>query len=56
MAAPPRTIAALREAFSGVGVYDGLELKIKNHETRHVYRDPQLLITGSAELAFTVAP
>jgi len=56
MAAPPRTIAALREAFSGVGVYDGLELKIKNDETRHVYRDPQLLITGSAELAFTVAP
>jgi hypothetical protein len=51
---PPASVKSLREAFADVGVYDGLELKIKNEDTRHVYHDPQLLITGSTELAFTV--
>lgn len=44
-----------RKAFSAVAVYDGLELKIKGHKARHVYRDPAMLITGSASLTFRVA-
>jgi hypothetical protein len=54
MSKPPGSIAVLRKAFSGVGVYDGLELKIKGEPTRRVYRDPAQLITGSARLAFRV--
>ena len=51
---PPATPAALRKAFSAVGVYDGLELKIKGHKARHIYRDPAQLITGGAKLVFRV--
>jgi hypothetical protein len=51
---PPRSIAALRKAFDGVSVYDGLELKIQGETTRRVYRDPAELITGSARLVFQV--
>ena len=54
MTKPPASIAALRKAFSGVGVYDGLELKIRGEPTRRIYRDPAQLITGSARLAFRV--
>jgi hypothetical protein len=54
MTKPPGSIAALRKAFRSVGVYDGLELKIKGEPTRRVYRDPAQLITGSARLAFRV--
>jgi hypothetical protein len=51
---PPTSIAALRTAFRGIGVYDGLELKIKGEPTRRIYRDPAQLITGSARLVFQV--
>jgi hypothetical protein len=51
---PPTSIAALRTAFRGVAVYDGLQLKIKGEKTRKVYRDPAQLITGSAKLVFNV--
>jgi hypothetical protein len=54
-APPPASVNSLREAFANIGVYDGLELKIRGEDTRDVYRDPALLISGSAQLTFTVA-
>jgi hypothetical protein len=52
---PPKTPAALRKAFAGVAVYDGLSLKIHGEKTKRVYRDPSTLITGSVKLRFVVA-
>ncbi|HUO73748.1 MAG TPA: hypothetical protein VMU39_23455 [Solirubrobacteraceae bacterium] len=52
---PPVSLGALRKAFAGVGVYDGLVARFGGAESRHAYRDPNLLITGTARLVFQVA-
>jgi hypothetical protein len=44
----------LRKKFTAVGVYDGLDLRIKGETTKRLYRDPGQLITGSATLLFNV--
>ena len=51
---PPASVAALRRKFTAVGVYDGLDLRIKGETTKRLYRDPGQLITGSATLLFNV--
>jgi hypothetical protein len=52
----PATPAALRKAFSDVSVYDGLTARIRGEKSQRIYRDPSLLITGSAKLKFLVRP
>jgi hypothetical protein len=52
---PPRSLAELRKAFAGVGVYDGLDVRFGQRKPRHIYRDPSMLINGSAKLVFRVA-
>ncbi len=53
--APPASLAALRQQFSAIAQYDGLQVKFGDGSARHVYRDPNLLINGSARLVFQVA-
>jgi hypothetical protein len=50
----PASLTAVRNQFAAFGPYDGLDLSLAGHPTRHVFRDPALLILGSAPLVFTV--
>jgi hypothetical protein len=53
---PGASLKALRKAFTGVGNYDGLQARFGHGKARHLFRDPALLITGQAKLAFVVTP
>jgi hypothetical protein len=50
----PASLAVLRHQFAGVAAYDGLDLSLAGRATRRLFRDPSLLILGSAPLSFTV--
>jgi hypothetical protein len=50
----PTSLASLRKQFAGIGIYDGLQARLGGHTSAHVYRDPALLITGHARVAFVV--
>ena len=50
----PMSLAALRTQFAAVAPYDGLDLSLNGHPARHLFRDPALLILGSAPVAFMV--
>jgi hypothetical protein len=45
---PPSSVAALRRAFTAIGTYDGLRARIAPLPAQNLYRDPNLMITGSA--------
>ncbi len=47
---PPSSIAQLRHQFDSIPPYDGLIARISGHRPIHAYRDPALLIAGSAKL------
>jgi hypothetical protein len=51
---PPASLAALKKAIAAVPGYDGLSVVFAKHQPLHAFRDPKLLITGSAPLAFDV--
>jgi hypothetical protein len=51
---PPHTIAALRKAFAATSTYDGLAVRFGHRKRVRAFRDPALLVTGSAKLAFRV--
>ena len=51
---PPASLAALKAAFAAVPGYDGLRVAFAKQKPRHAFRDPKLLITGSAPLTFDV--
>jgi hypothetical protein len=52
---PPATsIASLRAQFAGLSNYDGVTATVGRRRLERVYRDPSLLITGSAELPLFV--
>jgi hypothetical protein len=53
--APPNSIRELRTAFAAVASYDGLTARFRHHKAQRVYRNPELLITGSTKLVFHVA-
>jgi hypothetical protein len=48
------SLAALRASVAGIASYDGLFASFPGQAKRRVYRDPALLITGRATLAFQV--
>lgn len=50
----PASLTVLRSQFAAIGPYDGLDLSLAGRPTHHLFRDPGLLILGSAPLAFTV--
>jgi hypothetical protein len=50
----PASLAQLRNKFAAVAPYDGLAISISGQPTRHLFRDPSLLILGNAMVAFTV--
>jgi hypothetical protein len=52
---PPRSLPSLRRAFAKVGHYDGLFLRFGKRGSRHVYRDPKLVLSGSVKLVFAVS-
>jgi hypothetical protein len=52
---PPSSLAALRRQFAAIGTYDGLQVRFGHAPPRRVYRDPNMLIDGSARLVFRVA-
>jgi hypothetical protein len=54
-ASPPASIPALRKAFARVGTYDGLVVGFGSRQRQHAYRDPKLVINGSAKLIFRVS-
>ncbi len=49
------SVAELRQAIALIPAYDGLIANLPHHVKRHVFRDPSLLVTGRATLAFDVA-
>jgi hypothetical protein len=51
---PPGSVAALHRAVAATAPYDGLVVKFGHRRPIRVFRDPALLITGQAELAFRV--
>jgi hypothetical protein len=60
-APPPKSLAELRTAFAAIARYDGLRVSFSRagsaragHATP-VYRDPGLVITGKATIAFSVS-
>jgi hypothetical protein len=50
----PSSIPALRAAFAGTSVYDGLVVRFKGHAPIRAYLDPNLLVVGQAKLEFRV--
>ncbi len=44
----PTSIKALRSQFAAIGSYDGLSANLPGRHGEHVYRDPNLLILGTA--------
>src|SRR5881275_698222 len=52
---PPDSLSQLRKAFASVGIYDGLNVRFGMRKTRHAYRDPAVVLTGSAKLVFRVS-
>jgi hypothetical protein len=50
----PSSLAALRKAFAAIPSYDGVAVRFGHGTPRHAYRDPELLITGSAHLLVLV--
>jgi hypothetical protein len=50
----PKSLAALKKQFAAVRGYDGLVARFGKAMPEHVYRNPKLLIVGSAKLAFAV--
>ncbi len=48
------SIADLRQAIDAIPSYDGLIANLPGHVKRHVFRDPSLLVTGRATVAFNV--
>jgi hypothetical protein len=51
---PPASLAALKKAVATVPGYDGISVVFAKQQPRHAFRDPKLLITGSAPLSFDV--
>jgi hypothetical protein len=51
---PPPTIESLRKAFAGISNDDGLTISSRATGTHPIFRDPALLITGTAKVAFDV--
>ena len=52
---PISSLAALRQAVSGIVDYNGLYANIAGFGKRRVYRSPSLLVTGRTTLAFLVS-
>ena len=50
----PGSLAALKAAFAAVPSYDGLSIVFGKQLPHHVFRDPKLVINGSALLTFVV--
>ena len=48
------SIDDLRQAIAAIPAYDGLIASLPGHVKRHVFRDPSLLVTGAASVAFNV--
>ena len=53
-ASPPGSIAELRRQFDSIPSYDGLLARISGHGPVRAYRDPALLVTGTARLTIRV--
>jgi hypothetical protein len=51
---PPASLAALKKAFAAVPGYDGLNVAFGKQSPRHAFRDPSMLITGTAHLVLLV--
>jgi hypothetical protein len=51
---PPDSLKQLRKQFASIASYDGLDVRYGHGGPKHLYRDPALLITGSAELVLVV--
>jgi hypothetical protein len=51
---PPANLAQLRSQFAKIPSYDGLTAHLGRGQTRHVYRDPKMVITGTAAFSFKV--
>jgi len=52
--APPGSIGSLRHAVAAIAPYDGLLIRFAHRAPTRVFRDPSLLITGQAKIAFRV--
>jgi len=50
----PQSLPALKKAFAALPGYDGVEVRLGHAKARHAYRNPALLVTGSAHLLFIV--
>ncbi len=51
---PPTSISGLRSAFAAIPQYDGLLMRFGRRAPKRVYRNPNLLISGDAIVAFVV--
>lgn len=52
--AGPASIAELRAQIAGIASYDGLSIRLGGRRAARLYRDPSLLILGSARLVLDV--
>ena len=53
-ASSPGSIGELRRQFHSIASYDGLLAHISGHGPVRAYRDPTLLVTGTARLTIRV--
>ena len=51
---PPANLSQLRSQFDSIPPYDGLQARVNHKLAEHIYRDPKLLITGTASVLLLV--